>query len=207
MNDRDNTPTYKRKPNIQTSDDRALSSASRRKATAPALGVPIRRSRPEVDPEEVTSPFDLIERAPDGEVEAVVQRSRRESGDPATFGDVVKLAVALTRERSENRKRNADAEVVLRAPHQAAKSTRRHLIVAIMAAAASVGGAVTKWSEHSSQPGGSSGDAVRVQNLEKAIDRIDRELGEIRLMIGRRSELRVPAGNQPVLTLNQGFKP
>jgi len=168
-----------------------------RRASYP-LGVPVPAPPPPGD--ELTNPFDLLEREPDHEVQAVVQRSRRDSADPATFGDVVKLAVALTREKSGNRQRERDTEEVLRGPRAALRSSRRHLIAAVLAAAASIAGAVTKWGSHPA-PASDTGDAVRVQQqLQHEIDRLDSELREIRLELGRRSELthhQVPAGALP----------
>lgn len=190
MGSNDDTPTWrKKKVRMQTSDDRAL---QHRHTSAAGIPVPTL----ERDPADLTNPYDLLERDPDQEVEAVVQRSRRNSEDPATFADVVKLAVALTRERSTNAQRNADTEVVLQGPHKAVKASRRHLIATVIAAAASIGAAAKQWSDHASAPvpAGGSGDSIRIELLQKSVDRIDNELREIRAVLGRRSELS-PAGD------------
>lgn len=188
MSSRDDTPTWrKQKPRVQTSDDRALQ--HRQQKSSPGIPMPIDESP------DLTAPFDMFEREPDAEARAIVQRSRRNSGDPATVDDIAKVLVALYKERSANAQRDADTEVVLQGPHKAHKSTRRHLIAAVVAAAASIGAAAKQWADHATPaPTGGSGDSVRIELLQKSVDRIDNELREIRAVLGRRSELS-PAGD------------
>ena len=188
MSDDDRTPRYRKR--------------------APVLGVPI---TPTPYRDEVTSPFDLLDRDLSAAQIEIVKRSRRNSDDPATYADIVKLAETLSRERSESRQRAADAEAVLEGPHKAHRATRRHLIAAAIAAAASIGAAVTKWGDRVAASSNDathvqqleSGDSVRVQQLEKAIERLDRELVEIRAQLGRRSQLfnKDTAGGLPALTV------
>lgn len=168
--DEDDTDKWRNPKRQQSSDDRAL--RSRRGASYKPRGVPIVKSR-DSDPE-LTSPFDLLERDPDDEMQAVVQRSRRNSDDPATFADIVKLAVALTKERSANAARNAEAEVVLQGPHKAHRSTRRHLIAAVIAAGASIASAIAG-ARHAVEPPPNA-----TEQCQHQIDRIDHELGELR---------------------------
>lgn len=173
----DDTDRWRKPKRAQTSDDRALS--SRRDRSLKPHGVPIVvPPQTRFDPD-VTSPFEMLERQPGAEARAIVQRSRRTSGEPATVEDLAEFFVAFHREKSASRQRERETEVVLQGPHKAQRSTRRHLIAAVIAAGASIGGAVKQW----------SGDAVRVQQLEKAIDRLDTELREIRGVLGHRSEL------------------
>lgn len=184
MSSSDDTPTWrKNKPRMQTSDDRALQ--HRPQKSSPGIPMPVE------EPPDLTAPFDMFEREPDDEARAIVQRSRRNSGDPATVDDIAKVLVVLHRERSANAQRNVDTEVVLQGPHKAHKATRRHLIAAIIAAGASIGAAAKQWSEHAT--GSGSVDSVRIELLQKSVDRIDNELREIRAILGRRSELS-PAG-------------
>lgn len=202
MSDHD-PPPWQRRPRIQTSEDRDLAA---RRARSHPFGLPIVPPHevsivPERDFDEVTSPFDLLEREPGPEVQSVVERSPRSGSDPATFADVVKLAVALTSERSGNRQRERVADQVLRTPHDAARSSRRLLVATVAAAATSIAGAVVKWSDHAAAAG-TSGDAVRDQ-LQHEIDRLDAELRDLRLELGRRSERSrlVPTGSLPDLTV------
>jgi hypothetical protein len=180
--DEDDTDRWRNPKRAQTSDDRAL--ASRRDRSFKPRGVPIVKPK---DPD-ITDAFEMLEREPDDEARAIVQRSRRNSGDPATVDDLAKVFVALYRERSANEQRNKDAEAVLAGPHKAQRSTRRHLIAAIIAAATSIAGAITgaAMTRHG-EPAGER------QQLQHEIDRLDTELREIRSLLGRRSEL----GPQP----------
>jgi len=178
--DEDDTDRWRNPRRGQTANDRDLAA---RRRNAPALGVPVLQVVRERDPE-VTSPFDLLERDPDDEVHAVVQRSLRNSEDPATFGDIAKLAVALTRERSANVQRERDAEVVLAGPHKAHRATRRHLIATIVAAAVAAGSAL-KPIITPAAPAPEAGESVRVEELRHAVDRLDIELREMRAALRR----------------------
>ena len=216
MGDHDPTPRF-RNPRIQTSEGRELA-ARRARAKSYPFGVttqPVAQLAARgPDAGEVTSPFDLLEREPDPEVRSVVERSPRNAKDPAYFEDVAKLAVALSRERTGNRQRERDAEEVLRAPREATRSSRRHLIIAAIAAATSLAGALDHRVSH---PTSDSAHAVRVRQLEQLrdqvqheVDRLDTELRSLRLELGRRSELEpsVSAGASPALTATtQGTNP
>lgn len=184
MSDDDNTPRWTRPARVQTSDDRALAAAKRR-AVAPPRGVPITAPPPRSEPD-VTSPFELFEREPDDEAKAIVQRSRRNSGDPATVDDVAKLLVAFHKERSANAQRERDAEVVLAGPHKAHRATRRNLIATVIAAAAAIAAVAKQWVEHPAAAAAADGEAVRVELLQKAVERIDTELRAMRFELGRR---------------------
>jgi len=156
--------------------------------------------------DDLASLLDLLDREPDPEVGALVERSQRKRDDPAVFGDIAKLLVELRRERTGNRQRERDMEVVLREPHAAVKSSRRHMYVAITFAAMSVAAAVKQWGDHvaaPSPPTAPSVDTVRIQQLGHDLDRVDTELRELRQLLGRRSELLPPhaAGDLPALTL------
>jgi hypothetical protein len=176
----------------QTGIDRDLQSESRRRRTE--------ASRVQDAIEEVTSPFDLFDRDPDDRARAVVRQSTRNGNDPATVFDVAKLAVALSKERSENRQRGRDYEAVLRSPKEIAdkiearldateakmRSAQKMVIAAVVTLAGGVGtiasGILNRAESH-------GGDVVRLQALEKAVDRIDSELHEIRIQLGRRLQL------------------
>lgn len=203
VNDEDPTSPRRHRIQIQTSEDRDLAA---RLARSHPLGVPIvpPAATDLRDFDELTSPFDLLEREPDHEARAVVERSRRNGEDPATYADVVKLAVALTRERSGARQREREAEQVLRAPREATRSSRRYLIATVVAAAASIASPIVR-------PGGSApANADLRDQLQHEIDRLDAEFREIRLELGRRSARTplVPAGALPALTVTtQGTHP
>jgi len=154
--------------------------------------------------------LDLLDREPDAEVGALVERSQRKRDDPALFGDIAKLLVELRRERTGNRQRERDMEVVLRGPQAATKSSRRYLIATVIAAATAVGGGAI--GSHTGAPSPPSADVLQLQRqsdqLQHQIDRVDAELREVRQqlaqVLGRRSEL-IPqhsAGALPALTLN-----
>lgn len=235
MSDQDPTPEYQRR--VQTSEDRDLAARRTRPRTpANPLGIKIYRAPEASEPAaagELTSPFELLEREPDHEVQAVVERSPRNAKDPAYFEDVAKLAVALNRERTGNRQRERDAEEVLREPVRAARGSRRGLIATAIAAALSLGGAIDhrlsrpvgdhtdaarelhelrELREHLQQQ-----DAVREQlrqqerdQYKRDIERLDAELRALREQLGRRSELdpQVSAGREPALTVStQGLFP
>jgi hypothetical protein len=151
MSDDDETPRIG-KPRARThmSDDtRALTGAQHRRAASVlgGDGTPSERRRrrshpqgvpvvdpivreltapgvsPEIDEHEITSPYDLLERPPTPAVIDTIRRSRRNSDDPATFGDVAKLADALTearrKEKSNNEERaNQLIELLGRPPHE-----------------------------------------------------------------------------------------
>ncbi len=165
--------------------------------------------------DELASLYDLLEREPDAEVGALVARSQRKRDDPALFEDIAKILVAMRRERTGNRQRERDMEVVLREPHAAAKSSRRYLIATVVAAATSIGGAVGQHTGASSPPSTSVGDTVQIRELQRQsdqlqhqIDRVDAELRDVRQqlaqLLGRRSELlpHHPAGDLPALTFS-----
>lgn len=205
VSDEDPTPRLNRS-RIQTSEDRDLA-ARRARSRSHVFGVPIlpppTAAREAAD--DLTSPFDLLEREPDHEVQAVVERATRNGDDPATFADVVKLAVALTRERTGNQQREREAEQVLRAPREATRSSRRYLIATVIAAAASIASPIVRPGER--PPAGA--DQLREQ-FQHEIDRLDAELRAVREQLGRRSERipLVPAGASPALTvITQGTHP
>lgn len=178
---------------IQTGNDRDLQSESRRR-------VRMEQGRTQDAVDEITSPFDLFDRDPDDRARAVVRQSGRNGDDPATVDDVAKLAVALSKERSENRQRGRDYEAVLRSPQEIAEKieTRLDLTEAKMRAAQKLviaavvtlaGGVGTIASGVLNRAESHGGDVVRLQALEKAVDRIDSELHEIRIQLGRRLQL------------------
>lgn len=194
--DQDPTPRYHRRH--QSSADRDL--AARRARTSYPHGVPVLSSpRPEEDADvsNVTSPYDLLEREPDHEVQEIIEKATRNASDPATFSDAVKLAVALTKKREHD----------LRVPREATRSSRRHLILAAIAAATSLASAIdsriSRPSGHHAEP---QIDRAEQQidlrdQLQHQIDRLDTELRELRAELGRRSELDLPlpAGAAPAL--------
>ena len=231
----DETPTPKYSRRIQTSEDRDLA-ARRARTPASPFGVQIIRAparvldRPNSD---LTSPYDLLEREPDHEVLAVVEKATRNAKDPAYFEDVAKLAVALSRERTGNRQREMDAEEVLREPARAARGSRRGLIVTVITAALSLAGAIDHRLSHSASEPASSADAIRELRetlqrqhdqereqlqrereqerllFHREIDRLDAELRAVREQLGRRSEIAplVSAGDSPALTTTEGTFP
>lgn len=115
MSRSDDTPTWrKNKPRIQTSDERAL---QHRQQQASSPGIPM----PADDRVDTTNPWDVLDREDltDDEME-VVRRSRRESSDPATVADVVKVLTRTMRkaldERSEQKKQLDEAAELLDRP-------------------------------------------------------------------------------------------
>lgn len=207
VGDQDPTPKFNRR--VQTGEDQAAR-RQRPKAYPLGFGVVIPPAPPAAaEADDLTSPFELLDRDPDPEVHAVIERSPRNGNDPATYEDVAKLAVALIRERSGNRQRDKDAEEVLRAPREATRSSRRHLIIAAIAAATSLAGAIDHRVSHPARPVIEAPDAVRVHQLEEVrdqlqhqVDRLDAELRQVREQLGRRSQRTplAPAGASPAFT-------
>lgn len=113
MGRNDDTPTFTRKAaRVQTSDDRALASASRR-APAPPAGVPVMSD----GPDETTNPFDLFEpqrlarhhhRRGDSAVE-LAAKLRAERPDP--YDLIATMAYELTASKQEARS-ELDAKLV-----------------------------------------------------------------------------------------------
>jgi len=147
-----------------------------------------------------TDAFELIERDLSQAGIEVVNRSKRNSSDPAVFADIVNLADELLRERRErdssNEERKAQLDEILEKPRTIAvrlaaveatlKTARRLLIAAILTLGGGVG---TIASGLLSNHDASVGDAVRAQQLRKDVDRLDGDLRDIRIQLGRRSEL------------------
>jgi predicted component of type VI protein secretion system len=175
MSDDDDTDRWRSPRRGQTANDRDLAA---RRRNAPALGVPVLKAT-KGDPD-ITDAFEMLEREPDDEARAIVQRSRRNSGDPATVDDLAKVFVALYRERSANEQRNKDAEAVLAGPHKAMRASRRHLIAAVIAAGASVASAIAG-ARHATETPPSAGE-----QLQHQIDRLDSELREIRFQLSNK---------------------
>ena len=191
----DRTPrgwVSKRPGRAMTSDDRAL---AHRVRTNP-LGVPIPETV--VDQSNDTNPFDIFDPArprrrnrPSDSVVALANQLREDRRDPyeliaeAAF-EVVDMKrehrKELEQERSANAQREIDTETVLQGPRKAHKATRRNLIAAVIAAAASIGAAAKQWVGHDSDR-----DRDRIEQMEKSIDRIDIELRAVRLELSHLS--------------------
>jgi len=179
MSDDEDTDRWRNPRRGQTANDRDLAA---RRRNAPPLGVPVLKVT-KSDPD-ITDAFEMLEREPDDEARAIVQRSRRNSGDPATVDDLAKVFVALYRDRSAAAKRDKEAEVVLAGPHKAHRATRRHLIATIVAAAVAAGSAL-KPVIAPAAPVPEAGESVRVEELRHAVDRLDIELREMRAALRR----------------------
>lgn len=223
----DENPTPKRPLRLQSAEDRDLKSATRRRSGHPH-GFPVLPQSSggiERDPEEITSPYDLIERELSASELEVIRRSRRNGGDYATVADIVKLAETLTKERSENRQRAKDAEIILRSPHEVAEklnaeledvradvrivkdtvktvngalsAVKKWVLGSVAAAAAGVGtvssSVLTKTEEH-------GGDKARIEQFRHDIDRLDGELRDVRVQLGRRSQLLDVGGSSSAMT-------
>lgn len=176
--DRDLTPRYKR------SGERDTARRPRPKSYLFGVAPQPPPDAPDPDISDVTSPYELLEREPDHEVQAVVQKAARNAKDPAYFEDVAKLAVALTRERSGNRQRDRDTEEVLREPARVARSSRRHLVAAVVAAAASIAGAVDRCGDRREQGDGKE-LKQQVDSCKQQVDSLGRELLQLRIDFGR----------------------
>jgi hypothetical protein len=114
-------PPSKRRPDTQWGDTRRTNiGADRRRAdgtssqsrrNSPLLTEPIERQLGAPEPEledEVTSPHDMLERDLSQSEIAIIEQSRRNANDAATYADVVKLAETLTKARREERSNNKE---------------------------------------------------------------------------------------------------
>lgn len=191
MSDRDVTPRLRLR---QSAEDRDL--AARRRA-APVHGVPLVPRAPEEPSGEVTEPHELLDRdLSEAQIE-IVRRSRRNSDDPVFYGDLVKVVDRLTRERSENQQRNKLYEDILRSPLELGRKFRRWAIAAAVIAGLGGGGggaAILRHTEPAAAAPAANVDSVRVEQLQRDIQRLDVELRELRAVLGRRSQLE-PAGD------------
>lgn len=175
---------------------RALVGKQHRRARTPGYGVP---AIPEPRPaDEVTNPFDMLERALTSTGIEVIRRSKRDSKDPALFEDIVKLAGELHKERSETREREEQYAAVLRSPHEAAthlvaritvvegvlKSARRLAITAIVALGGVVGTFATGLLNRHDE---ATAERIHNEQLRKDVDRLDNELRDMRIQLGRSS--------------------
>lgn len=112
MSDNDDTPPARRGRHRDYAQQPIVGTKQRRRTAV--MGVPLAE---QLDPddmplvserEEITSPFELLERDLFESERAVIQRSRRNAGDPLTFADGVKLAETLARARREERSSNQE---------------------------------------------------------------------------------------------------
>lgn len=143
----EDTPTPPRPPSERTPPqlrrrswgdaERAAVGAQHRRQQSNPFGVPLAADpvlrelgSPDSGPlqdREITSPVDLLDRDLSQDELEVVRRSRRNSGDPATYADVVKLAERLiNRERKDRSSREEQANQLLalldRPPHEAVQT-------------------------------------------------------------------------------------
>ncbi len=130
----------------------------------------------------------------------VVRRSPRNGDDPATFADVVNLAEELLKERRErdssNQQCTAQLDEILATPREIAlrlsavektlKKARHLLITAVVTVGTGLG---TIASGLLDRHDASVGDAVRLQQLQKDVDRLDGDVRDLRIQLGRRAGL------------------
>ncbi len=179
--DDDDTPTPRDRPGLHESTptslrrrhmsdtDRALAGAAHRRTEtdsesrrrANPYGVPLADpvlrdlGNPDSGPlheHEITSPIELLNRDLSQAELDVVHRSKRNSGDPATYADVVKLAERLiNREREDRSNREGQAnqlmELLGRPPHEAVRQLQADVAELKESAGAAVVSveALTRW--------------------------------------------------------------
>ena len=150
--------------------------------------------------EDWTSPVDLIERELSESTREAARRAHRDTDAPATVGMLMAVAEKLNEERSGIRERERALESLLQSPHEVAARlerrirtaertiawTRKVLIGAVMAAAGSFATVAFKALEHAERGGM---DAQRLIQLEQGQQRCEGDIRDLRIQLGRRSEL------------------
>ena len=192
MSNDDEDTWRKRRPVIWDDDKRALQSASRRRTRD---GIPA--PPPIRDAEEITAPHELIDRPLSISQVEIIRQSKRNGGDHATVADVVKLADMITKERSESRQRDAEYNAVLQAPHEIAMAiakkikTIKWIVAVAMLLTGGGAGLVSSGALATTPTPTSQADQIRIEQLHRDVNRLDAELREIRIILGRRSALGV----------------
>lgn len=103
MSDEDQTGRRTRRPASVVSDPMLSSERRRRGVPAPVLE----------EDADITSPIDLLEQDLSAPQLEIVNRSRRNSDDPATFGDIVRLAERAHRREKSSETTNREIKKLL----------------------------------------------------------------------------------------------
>lgn len=224
MADRDDNnlrpPRARRPDSIWTDTQRAtvgragLSSEIRRRARDGSAGDGIPLPPPVRSLDEVTQPIDILERDLSQSQIEIIRNSKRNGKDPVVYEDLIKFLDAFTKEKSENREREAAYDAVIQSPHKVAKELHERVAateatlrtarrLAIAAVVSLAGGVGTFASGVLNRTEAAGGDKVRLEQFRRDVDRIDGELRDIRITLGRRSALDRAA---PAASLNVSTK-
>lgn len=176
MGDRDNTPPSRPggRPRSQWGDDQRadVGATHRRETRSYPQGVPIVAPETAVKREPVTGTFELVERELPERAKQVVNRSKRDSSDPATFGDLVNLAVELPSQGT--------IEGRISAVERVFRSARRLVVAGVLACA---GGVSVAGHSALEKHDDAIRDDMRLRQLEKDNAKLERELAQLRELI------------------------
>lgn len=202
--------------------DHAEWRARRARRDAPPLGVPVPDYgdptpdfNADRDEREITRPEAIFERGLTDEERLNLGKTGRDPDSPAPFGQLFKVGARLhqleqRRARSDTEQRRRDRVLAnellavreavspdhiqkldarLSSTETTLRGARRIMIAGILAAAGSLGGVGKVVLDSAGQRGG---DAVRLQQLERAVDRLQGAIDQLRLEIGRHTLLDTP---------------
>ena len=184
------------------SDDKRATDGDEWRRARESSGVPL---PPPPLAADITQPHALLDRPLSMSQIENNRKSERSGGDPATVADILKVLDVLTREKSESRERDAAYQAVIQSPHEVAsamaKKTKWFFVIVTAITGAGTGVNASGVLAPSTPPNKTDGiERYRVEQAERDILRIDNELREVRMTLGRRGSIDRPSLTLPAAT-------